>query len=389
MKKLASMILTAALVAALGATTAFAGEAEAASAEDPTIAVVDTQAETQAAPAQDTSITVVSQDGLVTVTLPANNWLQVINHEDTEVFSEGDCAIVVNVYKADAELPEVRKADDVHPDVYQTYISDKDYVIVITGLCGSDEPIETIKKIVDSISIDKTKITDEMTAHTPIVVEEYTIQDTNYPVWISTDVLNLRDGSSTDNTNVIAGIPYGTKVTVTGSVLHNGEATNWFRVDYNGTVGYCYGEFLSTTEVAPIPTTTPETQPETQPETEGSEYIGYTFSGTDPWGNSITVTLRSIDGDNLEWTITDLFDVGMIYKEKSTPYYSGYTEWYIEGLLDDDGVYAYSYSGNLQLMGGGVQLTFESGEVTSQSEYGGSTSYNVAALADNTCFLSR
>ena len=48
-----------------------------------------------------------------------------------------------------------------------------------------------------------------------------------------------------------------------------------------------------------------------------AEYAGYQFSGTDPWGGTLSITVRTIVDGKMEWTFTDVFDNHTLYQEQS------------------------------------------------------------------------
>lgn len=363
MKKSIISVVLASVMTAVLAMTAIAGEADAAK--------------------EDKKIELKTADEVVTIMVPNDEWKQIDNKTVNEHLTDGDCEININFYKADAKLPERIKADDNFAVTFETVCSNAKYVFIVSAFGKEEDDFDEIKEAVDSITIDVEKITDEMLEHKEIVKDEYTVKDENYTAWVSsTEGLNLRDGGSTQN-NILCFMPFRSKVTVTGTVLHNGTDNGWKRVNFNGVVGYASSAFLALSE----PETEPETQPETQP-----EYIGYQYAGTDPWGCQLSVTLRQVSGGNLEWTYTEILENGdMIYRELSTPYTNGYSEWYIEGNIKDD--MTYNYSGNLKLQGGGVEFTYTSGNIMEGNpENGQSASHQVGPLLDNgtnTVFLTK
>ena len=113
-------------------------------------------------------------------------------------------------------------------------------------------------------------------------------------------------------------------------------------------------------------------------------YIGYQFSGKDPWNNELAVTLRTLENDKLTWTYTDVIGDGenaiTIYNELTTEFKDGITSFNVKGNEND---YTYDYSGTLTLKEGKLVIVLESGQLTSNSTEGGSSSHQVGALDDN------
>lgn len=114
-----------------------------------------------------------------------------------------------------------------------------------------------------------------------------------------------------------------------------------------------------------------------------SPYMGYQFSGKDPWGNNLAVTIRKIEGGKVEWTYTDVLGTGKdsmtIYNVLSTDFKDGKTSFKLTNNPKDK-KYSYEYEGVLSLKDGKVIISFSSGALTTNSNEGGSSSYQVGAL---------
>lgn len=342
---------------------------------------------------QENKIKVTSENGLVSVELPNDTWKEIKDDAHNVVFSDGDCTITFDIYKADAKLPERVLASKDHKVAFENTVSNEEYVSIVSAIGMEEDDLETLADIVASFQIDEAKITDEILEHK--VKDDKTIKDENYTAYVTApEGLNVREDASTDSSRV-AFMNFRDQFTVVGTVLKDGADTGWKKVNYNGAVGFANSAFMSTTRPDPLPDPKPQPQPQPQPQPETQpEYMGYQYSGKDPWGGTLSVTLRQVVDGNIEWTFTDTLDNGkMIYKEKSTPYTNGYTEWYIEGSFDDDSNMTYNYAGNFKLQGGGVEFTYTSGEIMEgDPENGQSASHQVGVLLDNgtnTVFLTK
>ena len=120
-------------------------------------------------------------------------------------------------------------------------------------------------------------------------------------------------------------------------------------------------------------------------EADYKDYIGYQFSGKDPWGNELAVTVRTIENDKITWTFTDVVGEGesslTLYNELSTEFKDGETSFNAKGSADDNNTY--DYTGTLTLKDGKLLVKFEKGSVTTNSTEGGSSAYQAEALEES------
>lgn len=192
-------------------------------------------------------VTVTSEDGLVTITLPDDKWVQVPSTTNSVVFSDGDCAILFDVYRSNDTLPGFMKKDAQHVVVYNAATATEDYVFIATGLVTSEEDYNDIRGAINGIEVHQEKITDAMLEHT-VNPDDFYIETVSYPAWISADVLNVRDDSSKEGNVLTIGYK-GDQVEVTGIVKMNGEDTGWARIEIEGLEGFVSSQFLSTNQV--------------------------------------------------------------------------------------------------------------------------------------------
>ena len=115
------------------------------------------------------------------------------------------------------------------------------------------------------------------------------------------------------------------------------------------------------------------------------EYIGYQFSGKDPWGSELAITVRTLKDDKLTWTYTDVLGEGessvTVYNELTTDFKDGSTSFTVSGETEDK-LYSFEYKGILTLKDGKLTVKLESGSLTSNSAEGGSSSHQVGPLED-------
>ncbi len=115
-----------------------------------------------------------------------------------------------------------------------------------------------------------------------------------------------------------------------------------------------------------------------------ADYVGAQFSGQDPWGGDLAITVRSIVDGKMDWTFTDTFDDYTLYQEQSaTSIQDGVAEYSIEGKdVEDDNV-SFSYQGTMELKDGQITFSFLTGAVMTESSDGGSSARMAEALKDS------
>lgn len=113
------------------------------------------------------------------------------------------------------------------------------------------------------------------------------------------------------------------------------------------------------------------------------EYLGYQFSGKDPWGGELAITVRTLENDKLTWTYIDVLGSGetsiTVYNELETEFKDGTTSFTVKGDEDD---YSFNYDGTLTLKDGKLEVKLSSGALEEKSTEGGSASYQVGPLDD-------
>ena len=120
------------------------------------------------------------------------------------------------------------------------------------------------------------------------------------------------------------------------------------------------------------------------PDSDYMEYVGTQFSGQDPWGGNLTITIRTIINGEMDWTFTDAFEGHTLYQEQSkTKVENGKAEYSIEGKDAENKDVSFSYQGTLELKDGQVIFSFVSGAVNTSSSAGDSQSRMAEALPDS------
>lgn len=201
----------------------------------------------QAPPSTET----VSNNGIVSLVLPDQSWVELPSASSAAFFSSGDCSIAVDIYEIGADLPTLLTTDDHHAMIYQTSTATKSYVILATGYVDEQYDFAGIRDSINSMSIAMEQITDNA-VHKKAPEPEFTVEDASYAAWVTSSALNVREEPGTDGA-VIGEISYGTKVEVTGTVMKDGEEFGWVRIDYDGGDGFVSEKFLTDEEIPDDP----------------------------------------------------------------------------------------------------------------------------------------
>ena len=116
---------------------------------------------------------------------------------------------------------------------------------------------------------------------------------------------------------------------------------------------------------------------------EYAEYVGAWFTGDDPWGGKLTVTIKSIVDGKMEWTFTDSFDSSTLYGEmKGTEVTNGLVPFVVQGRDAGERNTVFRYQGMMELKDGAVVMTFESGGVENRKSGDGSAVRTAEELAE-------
>lgn len=114
------------------------------------------------------------------------------------------------------------------------------------------------------------------------------------------------------------------------------------------------------------------------------------YTGVDPWGNPLTVTIDAITGQKMNWTYTEDFaGQKLVQSFEDTDLVDGQAEFHVSAAIQDDEHTTCDYSGTVTVQDDALTVVFTAGEMTEASPEGGSTAYHVAALdeADRTVVL--
>ena len=116
---------------------------------------------------------------------------------------------------------------------------------------------------------------------------------------------------------------------------------------------------------------------------EYSDYVGAWFRGATPWGGKLTVTIKSIVGGKMEWSLTDSFDNETLYREiEETEVKNGAASFDVQGNAAEDKDTSFRYKGTMELKDGAVVMAFEYGEIVKGSQESGASVWDEKRMAD-------
>ena len=122
-------------------------------------------------------------------------------------------------------------------------------------------------------------------------------------------------------------------------------------------------------------------------------YIGYEFSGEDPWGNTFSINLKTLKDNQLTWSFNDVIGTGKnsitLSNEYTNEIKDGRVDFHVQGTSLDNKNLSYDYSGTIILKEEKVRVEFKDGQVTEANANGGSASYQVGALDEKTVVLTK
>ncbi len=221
----------------------------------------------------------VSEDGILSIELPNENWKQINDETKWLTFSDGANQITIEHFSNGEKLPEITVADSHYVNVFQAAFSTQNEVFLVTGFVVDTAKIPDITETILSLKILKydTKLAVGAAADT----DGYTVVPMNKTMYVTADPLNVRKGCSTDS-KVVGGLKKGSSVKVTGSVQKNGADIGWYQVNYEGGVGYVYSDFLSDTAPA-------SSSSDSNSDEDSTVYTGNVVTVYDEYGTAYTL----------------------------------------------------------------------------------------------------
>lgn len=210
----------------------------------PVLAEEGAQTETAAA-AEETSNVFTSEDGILSIALPDQNWKEIQDPSKWIVLSDGTNMIVIEHFSNGEKLPDIVEADTHYVNTLTAAFTTQNEVFMATGLVTNPEMMNKINESILSIKILKY---DTKQAVQKAAADVYTVvpRDMTMYVNVGNAKLNVRSGYSVDSYS-IGELVTGAAVHVTGVVQKNGADCGWYQIAFNNGTGFVASEYLSST----------------------------------------------------------------------------------------------------------------------------------------------
>ena len=117
-----------------------------------------------------------------------------------------------------------------------------------------------------------------------------------------------------------------------------------------------------------------------------SDYIGKKYSGEDPWGNPLSITVKSAEGNTITFEYMAVIGEGeyisTFLTESSGEFLAGSIPFHITETAKENEAIHLDYSGFLTLRNGNLFVTYDAGSVIEESTEGGSAGYQAQGLEE-------
>ena len=115
-----------------------------------------------------------------------------------------------------------------------------------------------------------------------------------------------------------------------------------------------------------------------------SNYMGKQYTGQDPWGNRLSVTLKGITGNEVSFAYETVIGEGEYTRtfltESSGEWKDGTIPFHVTAAAKEYEAMHLDYSGRLTLKDGSLFVTYDAGSVMEESTEGGSAGYQALGL---------
>ena len=187
--------------------------------------------------------TYTTEDGVLSIDLPDENWKEMSDPGKWVSFSDGANLITLEHLSNGEDLPDISIADDHYVNVYQAIASTQNEVFIITGSLVDSAKIGDVCNAIMSVKVLKYDTKLAVKKEQQETSADYTIVAMDATMYTTAGV-NVRAGYSTSDT-VLGGLAAGSSVHVTGKVQKDGADLGWYQVAYNGASAYISASFLT------------------------------------------------------------------------------------------------------------------------------------------------
>lgn len=198
-----------------------------------------------------------TSDSVLTIQTPDDTWKEIKDPNTWVTLANGKDTITLLHYSNGESLPAPAVANDHYSKVYQSYLSTRNEVFVITGSVVDATNFKTVREAVQSAVINVYDTKKAINTPNTASKSEITIKDADFTCYVTSESLNVRESYSADSAQ-IGSLTYGDAVSVNGIVQHNGQDAGWYRVDYGGATAFISSDFVSDQKPAEPSVTAPE-----------------------------------------------------------------------------------------------------------------------------------
>ena len=213
-----------------------------------------------------------SDDGVITMNLPNENWAEIPDPDKWIVFSDGSSIIIVDHFSNGDKLPKIPSADSHYVHTLASTFSTQNEVFCAFGLITDPDATYDIYEALQSIRIQQFD-TKTAVSRNSVSASDFSIAAAD--MWLYVNVggesLNVRKGYSI-NSEIIGELQNGASVQVTGIVQLQGADYGWYKIAYGDGSGYVAADYLS--ETAPVIEETAE-----EPEYAAEDVDDYVYTG--------------------------------------------------------------------------------------------------------------
>ena len=187
--------------------------------------------------------TITTQDGVLSIQLPADEWKLAEDSNHWLVLTDGNDVITIDHLSNGENLPALQVAGTDYSAVYQAAVSTRNEVFFISGYAVKQEDLPAIMQAIGTIQIlkfDTKTALQKQTEKAP----EIGIRAINEVYYVAADDLHVRSGCSMEDT-ILGLLNRGETVKVIGAVTEDGKDNGWYQIEYHQGQAYVSAGFLA------------------------------------------------------------------------------------------------------------------------------------------------
>ena len=189
--------------------------------------------------------TYTSYNGVMSIELPDDSWKEINDVNNWIVLSDGGNMITIDHISNGDTLPGISIADSHYVNIYQTIYSTQNEIFVVKGFVADAAKADAIYQAVLSakVLVFNTKMPVKM--QSTVNASDFNVVPMDETYYATADGINVRLTNSI-TADIIGSLVKGTPVQVTGLVQRKDQDYGWYRISYDGGIGYVISTFFST-----------------------------------------------------------------------------------------------------------------------------------------------